>query len=577
MSDLDSAGVVATAPREAYVGQSACRATSWATRPAVQCLLALAVYLVVYIIRYAEPLLRHLDVPAVAQTYPDPNFYLWSWGWWPHAILHGLNPLFSGEVGAPTGYGLAWTTPSAALAVLLAPVTALFGPVVSFNLVVAVAAPVSGWAAFLAARRLTGRFWPALAAGAVYAFSWYEVGESAVGQPNLCVNVVFPLLVYLVALWRDEVLGARAFVVWLAAALTAEFYLFIEAFFWVTVLGTVLGIIGFGVAGPARRPWVARLARLAAAAWAMSVALASPYLAYMLVHAHTRFSAVGPGTSIDLRTMLVPRYGVVLLIIALGLACLSWRSRLTRLLVIGLVLVLALGVGPQWVYGRRVLGSVPWGALWRLPFVASSEPVRFLTFAYLLLSMILAVWLAMPARSRLLLAAHWLLGLAAISGMIVQLPAVSREFVLKAGHTKTLSQRSNALPEFFASAQYRTYLHPGETVVVVSTRGNAGMLFQAYTGFYFRLSGGFTNVHLNSPDALPPQVRELMHPSKAREGQFLSYARQAAVGAVIVENAWASPWMSIFRQMGLQGTNVGGVTIYRTGAADSGSFGLPAS
>ena len=58
------------------------------------------------------------------------------------------------------------------------PVTELAGPVVAFNLLVIVAIPLSGWAAFVVCRRLTGRFWASLAGGAVYGFSAYELNLS---------------------------------------------------------------------------------------------------------------------------------------------------------------------------------------------------------------------------------------------------------------------------------------------------------------------------------------------------------------------------------------------------------------
>ena len=81
----------------------------------------------------------------------DPNFYVWSWRWWPYAISHGLNPLYSRQIGAPVGFDLAWTTTAPAVAVILAPVTAAFGPITSVNLTLLLAAPVSAWVAFLAA------------------------------------------------------------------------------------------------------------------------------------------------------------------------------------------------------------------------------------------------------------------------------------------------------------------------------------------------------------------------------------------------------------------------------------------
>jgi hypothetical protein len=565
----------ATVPERADAGQHATRAARrvQALHPALQGLLALAAYLAVFIITYAAPLLRHPGVPLIAQTSPDPNFYIWSWQWWPYAISHGLNPLYSSQIGAPAGYDLAWTTPTAAVTVLLSPLTALIGPIASFNLTLVLAAPVSAWAAFVAARRLTSRFWAALAAGAVYGFSWYEVGETAIGHPNLCVTMLLPLMVYLALLWRDGKLGPRSFVALLAVAMAAEFYIFNETFFWMTVLWAALLLIGFVVARPAQRPEVVRLAKLVGVAWVIAMVLASPYLIYALLHAPAEFSKVlQPDFSLDLRDLVTPWSGIVLLVIVLALAVFAWRSRLTRLLVIGFVLVVALTVGPVLVVNGQVLGPVPWQGLWHLLFTRNTEPLRIIIFANLLLAMIVAVWLAMPARNRLLLASRWILGLAAIAGIIAYMPGLQRGYdipaAIPAGNPAAIPaaavQPTHVLPAFFTSGVYRDYLRRGETVVVVSDRANAGMLFQAYTNFYMRLSGGFINMTFTDRTSLPVPVAALQRPTPARERQFLAYARHVGVGAVIVERAWAEPWMNIFGRMGLHGTNVGGVTIYRT-------------
>ena len=535
-----------------------------APHPALQGLLALAAYLAVFIIGYAWPLLRHPGVPLVDQTSPDPNFYVWSWQWWPYAISHGLNPLHSGQIGAPAGYDLAWTTPTATVAVLLSPVTELFGPIVSFNLTLVLAAPVSAWAAFVAARRLTHRFWAALAAGTVYGFSWYEVGETAVGHPNLCVIMLLPLMVYLGLLWRDGQLRPRNFVAFLAVAMAAEFYIFNEIFLWMIVLWAALLLIGFVLASPADRDGVVRLAKLVGVAFVVAMVLVSPYLIYEVRHAPANFSRARQWVySLDLRQLVIPWSGILLLMIVLSLGVFAWRSRLTRLLVIGFVLVVALAVGPNLVIDRHVRGQVPWERLWYLPFALNSEPLRIIILANLLLAMIVAVWLAMPARNRLLLAWQWILGVLAIAGIVAHIPNLSRDFTIPAKNLTATVRPTHALPAFFTSGIYRDYLHPGEIVVVVSDRGNAGMLFQAYTDFYIRLSGGFINQTLTDDSALPAPVAALQQPTPAKERQFLAYSHQAGVGAILVERDWAAPWMNIFSRMGLDEANVGGVIIYR--------------
>ncbi len=533
-------------------------------RPAVQGLLALAAYLAVFIIAYAFPLVVHPGLPQVGQTQVDPNFYIWSLRWWPYAISHGLNPLYSRQIGAPAGYDLAWTTTAPALAVFLAPVTAAFGPITSLNLTLLLSAPVSAWAAFLATRRLTGRFWAALMAGAVYGFCPYEVGHTGVGQANLIVIMLFPLMLYLALLWRDGKLGSRAFVGLMAVAMAAEFYIFNEAFAEMTVLWAAGLLIGFAVARPAERQTVARLARLVAVAWVVAVVLASPYLVYALRHYPAGFTKIYASNSLNLENLVNPRSGIPLLVIVLALAVLTWSSRLTRLLVILFVLIAALAVGPRPVIGTRQLGSLPWARLWSLPLARSAEPVRLMLFGYLVLAIVLAVWLAIPAKSRLLLAARWILGLAAVAAILAYVPEASRGSVIPAGAPSAAVRPTDALPTFISSGLYRDYLRPGEIVVVVSDRGNAGMLFQADTNFYIRIAGGFINAALSSTTALPAPVARLSHPTPAREQQFRAYVHQAGVGAILVERAWAAPWMQIFSRMGLHGRLVGGMIVYRT-------------
>ena len=94
------------------------------------------------------------------------------------------------------------------------PVTAAFGVVVSYNVMLLLVPPLSAWAAFAAARRLTGRFWPSLLAGAVYGFCPYELMHTWQGQPNLTVIALFPLLVYLVLRWWEGSLSATALRLW---------------------------------------------------------------------------------------------------------------------------------------------------------------------------------------------------------------------------------------------------------------------------------------------------------------------------------------------------------------------------
>jgi hypothetical protein len=557
--------------------------------PALQGLLALAIYLAVFITGFGLPLARHLNVPNVRQYWTDPQFYVWSLRWWPYAVSHGINPLFSRQIGAPHGYDLAWASTTPSVDLLMWPVTAAFGVLVSYNIVLLVVPPVSAWAAFVAARRLTGRFWAALLAGTVYGFSPFELIHNWQGQPNLTVIVLFPLMVYLVLRWWDGSLGRIAFVGWLTVLMAVEFYTFNEAFADMTAVWAGGLLIGLAVAGRTARRQVARLAGLTAIAYAGSLVLVAPYLIYALRHYAGTLTRQNDAFSLQFMRLIVPTsqqmfglkpliayssqigrrglddyVGIPLLVILLLLAVFAWSSRVNRLLAFGFVLVLALAAGPDLVITPHNVHTLPWAKLWSLPIARSAEPSRFIVFGSLALAIALAVWLAAPTRSKLVKGARWGLGLLAVAAIITDAPT-SYQAVIPAppGFTAPATARPvNQLPAFITQGLYRQYLRPGEIVAVFTARGNAGMLFQAAANFYFRIAGGYINASLTPVDAVPHQLTLVAHPSKGADRVFEAYLRSAGVGAILVEQAWEFPWIHNLNSLGLHGTSVGGVIVY---------------
>lgn len=561
--------------------------------PVLQGLWAFLIYLAIFIFVFAWPLVQELGTPAVAQTGQDPNFYVWAWQWWPYALTHGLNPLYSGQIGAPAGLNLAWTTPAAPVALLMWPVTAAFGPVTSFNLTLILLPPLSAWGAFVAARRLTGRFWGSLLGGAVFGFSVYEVGHTLAGQPNLTVLPVLPMMLYLALLWRDGALGRTGFVLWLGAAMTLEFYLFTEAFLMMSVMGAAALVIGLLVTRGGTRKTVARLARLAGLAYAMAIVLASPLVYYMLRHSPGSFSHQSPKFAVRPIGLIVPQasrapahwlsvlatqdvspypysttayIGIPALVLIIALVVLDRRRKVTWLVSSLFVLAVVLSFGPSLMYGPMGhTGTIPlpWGALWHLPFARSAEPTRMSLFAYLALGLAVALWLAAPVSGRLARAGRWILALLAVGTMLADLTTFTSVLNKKPAVDGRVTPAAavDRMPAFFADGLYRQYLKPAETVVIVSDRGNAGMLFQASTNFYFRLDGGFINASLTQ-SPFPEAVGALENPTKERKQAFRSYVRKNHVGAILVEQAWAERWTKVFDRVGLHGTSAGGVTVY---------------
>jgi hypothetical protein len=559
--------------------------------PVLQGLIALVIYLVVFIFGFGQALLTHLNQPAVGQVEVDPNFYIWAWRWWTYAVAHGLNPLYSYQIGAPAGYSLAWATTSPSAALLVAPVTAVFGPVLSFNLTLLLAPPASAWATFVAARRLTGKFWAALPAGFVYGFNVYILDHEVSGQPNLTVTLLLPLMVYLVLRWWDGTLRRTGYVVWMMIAIALQFYTFIEYFAEMSLMWVAALALGFGLAGRELRPRVARLTRHTAIAYLGAMVLAAPYLIYALGNYPNALTRPQAFFSLDLSGLVLPRHdrllgmnwwaaaaghdmsattylGIPLLLILVLLAVFCWRRRVIRFLVIGFVIIVLLTAGPNLIIDGQSPFWLPWGAMWNWPFLRSAEPIRLIVFGYLALAMALALWLATVDRSWLARAGRWALALVAVAAIFADLPTFAEVVVPPPPRQWTPAipslQPANALPAFFGDGLYRRYLTPGEIVVIVSHRGNAGMLFQAATGFYFRIDGGFINASLSRVDALPPTVAAVSDLTPANKLAFEEYVQGSGVGAIIVERAWSEEWMYNFGDLGLKGVTVGGVTIYDT-------------
>ncbi len=160
---------------------------TWSSSAVIQGLVALAIYTTVWLTTAAKPLLHNVGDAHLFQVSMDPNFYTWCLRWWPWAIAHGQDPLFAHVIRAPVGTSLAWVTTVPPVALLGTPLTLAAGPIAAFNILTAIALPLSAWAAFVLCRRLTRQFWPSLAGGAVFGFSAYEMTHVTAlpAQPDL--------------------------------------------------------------------------------------------------------------------------------------------------------------------------------------------------------------------------------------------------------------------------------------------------------------------------------------------------------------------------------------------------------
>ena len=540
--------------------------------PVLQGGIAFLCYLVIWVATAFRPIVSHVTHMVLHSASQDPNISVWSLRWWPYAIGNGLNPLYTHELLAPMGHSLAWVTTVPPLALLAAPLTMAAGPVVSFNLLITVAVPLSAWAAFVLCRRLTGKFWAALAGGATFGFSAYETYHSSLGHLNLAYSLLLPILGYVIVVWWRGKISAPRFVIFAAGILAVQLYLFLELFADLTAVLVISLAVGIALAGRPARPAIIRLTKFIGLAYAIALVLGAPYLADML---KTKPPRPVPASGTDLASLVIPQpgrtlgipflvhaaskwgpgslsvacyVGIPLLVLVVLLAIASWRSRLVRFLCCMLAIIIAASLGPELYVDGRPDGSLPWAGIFQLPLTRNAIPLRLMVFAYLVLAVAVALWLAGPAKR--VPWARWLLAVLVIASIALDAAPVK----VKA---------DTEVPTFISAGQYRHQLWPGEVVVVVSDVGNAGMLWQAQSDFYLKIAGGYINQGIGRGD-LPRPMKYLDAPNVYRVTRFESFIEASHVGAILVDAANAPKWVVLFRRMGLVGHLTGGVEVYPT-------------
>jgi hypothetical protein len=169
--------------------------------------------------------------------------------WWAYAISHGVNPFLTNVIWAPSGVNLAWTANMPLAAWLVYPVTRVFGPIVSYNLLCLLAPAFAGWSAFVLCRYVVRGCWPAMLGGLLFAFSPYVLSRM-LGNMDLTLVWPIPLAAYVTLRRIDGNLGARSFVAALAILIAAQFLSFAE----IVASATLFGAIAFLLAAPAMAP-----------------------------------------------------------------------------------------------------------------------------------------------------------------------------------------------------------------------------------------------------------------------------------------------------------------------------------
>ena len=515
---------------------------------------------------------------------PDPPQLMWLMAWFPHALAHRLNPLFTDAIWAPRGVNLAWATAMPLLSALAGPLVAVAGPVFAYNMCCLLAIALAAWCAFVLCRYLTSTYWPALTGGYVFGFSAYMLGQ-ALAHLDLLLVFPVPLFVWLLIRAYHSDIAWRVLLAGLVLLLVAQFLLFIELFATMTLFAGIALIVLLAVGSAAEKTRVVNLLPTVALSYAIAFVLLSPYFYLMATWGHEPGAPHPPLIySTDLLNLLVPTstmelgrtavfrnvtgrflgyiyeaggyVGVPLIILAIALARRHWTDGWCRLLVVMTIIAIVLSLGPFLLVAGRPILPLPGAILSTLPLIDKALPGRLMLYAFLPLAMMTAVWLDETQVPR------WLRVAAAALIALSILPNLSASF-----WTSALD-----VPSFFRDGLYAKYLARGETIVVLPYGYTGdGMTWQLESGWYFRMAGGY----VGSPPIefrRWPVVRTFYRIDTTvlpdADEQLKAFLGAHRADAVLVDNREAAVWRPLVATLGSPVAQTGGITIYRVPAAN---------
>jgi hypothetical protein len=440
----------------------------------------------------------------------DAEIFIWSFAWWPHAILSWTNPFVSHVVYAPTGINLAWVTSVPGLALAFAPITLLFGPSVSFNLAALVLPALSAWTAYLLCRYLTRSTWASLVGGYLYGFSSYMLGHELASHLNLAAAFLVPLVALVVLRHVRGELGARGLAWRLGLLLAFQVYVSTEVTVTLTIALAVGLVLAFALDRRSRGRIRASLLPIAAG-YGLAGVLAAPLLYYALTGLAEGKVDFASLYSADLLNLVVPTrtvawggktflqtsahfpgndaerdsyVGVPALLIAGLLVLRRPRAFATRFLLASFVLATVLSLGTALYVDSKRIVSLPWSVPARWTILESVIPSRIALYGALALAAAVAVWTA-TTEGRVF-RRPYVLPVLAVAALV---PPVW------SGYDVERPQRWG----FFSDSLYKVCIPRGETLMIFPFGHFAGsLLWQAESGFWFNIAEG-TLAHNDQP------------------------------------------------------------------------------
>ncbi len=200
-------------------------------------------YLLLSVLFFGYPVLSHISTYYIGGGV-DPTQYIWSFEWVKYCLFHFKNPFYTDFMWAPHGFDLTGSTAVFGSAFLSLPLTILFGPVASYNIVMILLPALAAFSMFILLKHIvtTTRFFPAILGGYIFGFSSYMINQMS-SHMHLVLVFLVPLMVYLFLLKIENRITNLKFISLFTVMLVFQFLFSLEIFATFTFFGFIALII----------------------------------------------------------------------------------------------------------------------------------------------------------------------------------------------------------------------------------------------------------------------------------------------------------------------------------------------
>src|SRR6266571_187223 len=547
-------------------------------------------YLILSYLLFAFSIGFNLTTSYIGLYSHDQIQFLWTLYWWPYAISHHINPFFSTFIWHPYGTDLSLAPASVPGASFIAlPITLIFGPVASYNLLIIVGSALSAFFTFLITNYLTKSLKAGVIAGLLFGFSTYQFVQ--VTHLHVELTFLLPLIGYLFVLFWEKKIQSRAFILLVGLCLTLQYLFAIEVFVTLTFFICISCII-FLLVYPEHCKKLIHFSIHLAGAYVFCIMILSPFI-YMAIRNGIPTNHLNSAVffSIDPLNFIIPTtstyiganafahlsstffgsifensgyLGIPALVIILMYSVTYWHEKMTKVLFFTLLCFMILSLGPTLHIAGYSTLTLPAYYLNKLPVINQLLPERLTVYVFFVASLLIGLWAGKnltslrTGRKDLTLSFKYML---IVFTLLFIFPNV------RGGTART----DITIPYFFTSGIYKNYIQRGDNVLFLPYAGSGdSMLYQEYTNMYFNLAEGYVGPWVLTPKEFikNPMTTKLLNisqePLTSHDlNDFKKYLHDFKVNEIVFPQSEYDRLEPVISGLGISPVNIKGILVVR--------------